>query len=370
MAKEEFNKYRFIPTHVGNRSFVPGRGPLRPVHPHARGEQPCTHARPPWCLGSSPRTWGTGRRGGIHVSQSRFIPTHVGNRFPDRRTSLHHSVHPHARGEQMLGQIDNHGCSGSSPRTWGTDFILLIWSCRLRFIPTHVGNSTEAGLQRHSESVHPHARGEQTQCLNRGGFSPGSSPRTWGTGQEVSPLAPDHRFIPTHVGNRSAVASRSRFAPVHPHARGEQVCRPDGSSHGGGSSPRTWGTVERGATRIVIGRFIPTHVGNSCTIHAAPPPRSVHPHARGEQVLCEQPISLASGSSPRTWGTEGLQSLSQKCARFIPTHVGNRIATGRLESARSVHPHARGEQVARKQKKFCPIGSSPRTWGTVNPAPV
>ena len=282
-AEQAVNLRRFIPTHVGNSA--PGCTTHRQttVHPHARGEQQIEAARQLAQDGSSPRTWGTVDLGAAQALRFRFIPTHVGNRRASACCCWRTPVHPHARGEQAVRDSRVHAVPGSSPRTWGTGRCRR-WRCwhrtvhphargeqddaartadnsrgssprtwgtvprRLkfqqchRFIPTHVGNS---------HCLHtidrPHA---------------GSSPRTWGTAHQRHACRSQGRFIPTHVGNRRPQWPWQSASAVHPHARGEQwdlrramvcIC---------GSSPRTWGTGHHAAQAIHHHRFIPTHVGN------------------------------------------------------------------------------------------------------------
>ena len=71
-------------------------------------------------------------------------------------------VHPHARGEHGLGTELRFSVGGSSPRTWGTRDALPQQARELRFIPTHVGNTGFSPDYRHTDPVHPHARGEHT----------------------------------------------------------------------------------------------------------------------------------------------------------------------------------------------------------------
>ena len=162
------------------------------------------------------------------------------------------------------------------------------------------------------------------------GDTHGSSPRTWGTVQ---------RFFVHHLGS-----------PVHPHARGEQASTCSGICARAGSSPRTWGTVRR-------------------TWHQRPC-STVHPHARGEQGAAWQAVGNATGSSPRTWGTAIDNDTKRANGRFIPTHVGNRDVLAAVALLAAVHPHARGEQVVVARHLHQQTGSSPRTWGTAGHAPA
>ena len=92
--------------------------------------------------------------------------------------------------------------------------------------------------------------------------SVGSSPRMWGT----------HN----HTGFESV------GEPVHPHACGEHVFCGMPRRKLFGSSPRMWGTHLRLVDRHLIGRFIPTHVGNTVDKHVSEIITAVHPHACGE----------------------------------------------------------------------------------------
>ena len=294
--------------------------------------------------GSSPRTWGTGLVG-------------AGD-------SGHGAVHPHARGEQVDAPCGAVSRWGSSPRTWGTvQASICAPGCR-RFIPTHVGNSCRRPACCRRQTVHPHARGEQSTPFDTENPGAGSSPRTWGTVDRDRLNSLRKRFIPTHVGNRVLMRSHVCCRAVHPHARGEQRCQAVASVGGVGSSPRTWGTVDGIEIAGKRARFIPTHVGNSPPKHPASILMPVHPHARGEQHDAPLLRLQQAGSSPRTWGT-GLAELGQMAVqRFIPTHVGNSGQRAAPCVSRSVHPHARGEQVPDGMGGTEPRGSSPRTWGT------
>ena len=217
------------------------------------------------CHGSSPRTWGT------------------------RRSRFRSCSSPY----------------GSSPRTWGTHFMPLDEQAVVRFIPTHVGNTTANSFCCGVTLVHPHARGEHGSSDGRKPNHFGSSPRTWGTRHQRN----------DHVGVHT----------VHPHARGEHVTLAEPLADG------QW--------------FIPTHVGNTDLQLWRRVQLLVHPHARGEHF--EEPIErlVSNGSSPRTWGTRRANGRGPDCAGFIPTHVGNTIPRRFFMPTSSVHPHARGEHA-------------------------
>ena len=181
------------------------------------------------------------------------------------------------------------------------------------------------------------------------------------------------RFIPTPVGNASSEFPTTSPEAVHPHARGERNFFLHESSPNHGSSPRPWGTPERGLWGMVRGRFIPTPVGNARITELEESVLSVHPHARGERIFPWCGGDHDGGSSPRPWGTLffSLQKLHR--SRFIPTPVGNAFPNVLARSERSVHPHARGERKYIFREHLLLGGSSPRPWGTRqnrHPAPI
>jgi len=132
---------RFIPTHVGNTRMPRLGHSAASVHPHTRGEHNAISGVALNNLGSSPHTWGTHGRRDHGPGERRFIPTHVGNTRCGPESPRCNSVHPHTRGEH--GEF-NHQCAsfaGSSPHTWGTPKEYDAALSDSRFIPTHVGNT-------------------------------------------------------------------------------------------------------------------------------------------------------------------------------------------------------------------------------------
>ncbi len=192
----------------------------------------------------------------------------------------------------------------------------------------------------------------------------GSSPRMWGTRPAVRAVVERERFIPTHVGNTGCPGARPGVPPVHPHARGAHLTFDEIKQSPDGSSPRTWGTRARHLTRLVMFRFIPTHVGNTGAAPDAVGDVSVHPHARGEHTWPNCRCHWTTGSSPRAWGTPPYTVQFALECRFIPTHVGNTRSLSGGRRIEAVHPHARGEHTAETTAARRKIGSSPRTWGT------
>jgi len=235
--------------------------------------------------------------------------------------------------------------TGSSPRPWGTLQLLTGLQGAARFIPTPVGNTRAWPTAWWAPAVHPHARGEHHAHGACHWLIVGSSPRPWGTPDRGLAAGPAARFIPTPVGNTVTVSRAVESMTVHPHARGEHPSRQVVPRLMLGSSPRPWGTPRPPRCRSRT--------------------RTVHPHARGEHGLSAMPTRASSGSSPRPWGTHGLPRLPGQRVRFIPTPVGNTASAAASSARRSVHPHARGEHPRLPKIFPRPGGSSPRPWGTL-----
>src|SRR6185295_2392561 len=223
-ARHRGAERRFIPTPVGNGSPRSRLKLKQPVHPHARGERTLASVETSLSIGSSPRPWGTDHGGGLRSRAQRFIPTPVGN------------------GPDIDDRIERF--TGSSPRPWGTVDRRRETRGQRRFIPTPVGNGVERAPRSNRQAVHPHARGERCLASPTRTSCGGSSPRPWGTVRDLNPTGERWRFIPTPVGNGSRVTLFEAVRPVHPHARGERLSDRRVPEAGSGSSPRPWGTVQ------------------------------------------------------------------------------------------------------------------------------
>ena len=308
--------------------------------------------------------WGTLHHAGIESASARFIPTHVGNTRRSPFSSPAHTVHPHACGEHAGATGEAAAVPGSSPRMWGTLDCLYYFLFCYRFIPTHVGNTPRRAGCGFRTSVHPHACGEHVTWLRSSTSPLGSSPRMWGTLVSASVHAVRIRFIPTHVGNTAARSPGSLETSVHPHACGEHPGHPPDPVLVAGSSPRMWGTRPGCTASRGSRRFIPTHVGNTSRGGRCPRLRTVHPHACGEHGITVRCLRVRTGSSPRMWGTRCPWVLGFVSHRFIPTHVGNTSAAVKKLRRGSVHPHACGEHRNQGRGRRGGYGSSPRMWGT------
>ena len=153
---------RFIPTCMGNSSLRQAMPIQESVHPHVHGELSDQYCILPSAHGSSPRAWGTLNDRAWLVQRYRFIPTCMGNSSPAAISARSGSVHPHVHGELFAVVGMWMRSIGSSPRAWGTRVVVEEDLVCLRFIPTCMGNSNDAPGRKHFLPVHPHVHGELT----------------------------------------------------------------------------------------------------------------------------------------------------------------------------------------------------------------
>ncbi len=192
---------RFIPAHAGNMGSRLILFPTTTVHPRTRGEHISTTAIVRLPTGSSPHTRGTYVVDCFIKGVSRFIPAHAGN---------------------IRSARVNHGISaGSSPHTRGTCFASVHGPGEIRFIPAHAGNISWQPPDRRRVSVHPRTRGEHIAHPWSTTDNTGSSPHTRGTFLQLLLTDERIRFIPAHAGNMSeATAFAAAIDGSSPHTRG------------------------------------------------------------------------------------------------------------------------------------------------------
>ena len=219
-------------------------------------------------------------------------------------------------------------------------------------------------LARRSRPVHPRACGEQSSRRTRSINTIGSSPRLRGTATLVHHRLQPVRFIPAPAGNRIWAPSADSSVPVHPRACGEQPVLVGEAGPELGSSPRLRGTAEIGERTNTLIRFIPAPAGNRSSRRALETIRSVHPRACGEQRVTHDLGPLKIGSSPRLRGTVPSIHRPREGLRFIPAPAGNSPPYPPRGISMAVHPRACGEQEFVGGSPNHYNGSSPRLRGT------
>jgi len=170
------------------------------VHPHGRGDNTLGSVTGEKYTGSPPRAWGQRYFVRKITIVFRFTPTGVGTTWRWAARSALWSVHPHGRGDNSDLFLSRSDVSGSPPRAWGQLDGVQPVLAPSRFTPTGVGTTSPRRSPGRGSPVHPHGRGdnvigETTRGLvsvhphgrgDNGGsppcprVRPGSPPRAWG----------------------------------------------------------------------------------------------------------------------------------------------------------------------------------------------
>ena len=174
----------------------------------------------------------------------------------------------------------------------------------------------------------------------------GSPPRVWGQRPRLRVRSGAHRFTPTRVGTTATPSPTPPPPTVHPHACGDNA----------GAASTTGRPL----------RFTPTRVGTTRDVAYPDRPHAVHPHACGDNAAAFIKRHAENGSPPRVWGQLLPRGVERGFPRFTPTRVGTttimtsmlprptgspprvwgqRLPPRTAAAARSVHPHACGDNV-------------------------
>ena len=171
---------RFTPTCVGTTCRPARVSGSRAVHPHVRGDNESERPDLKGRIGSPPCAWGQRSHTSTRCAGRRFTPTCVGTTGPRRRGGGDSAVHPHVRGDNSNCSSVRFAISGSPPRAWGQRVVGEIGAGPARFTPTCVGTTIPPVNQMEPEF--------------------GSPPRAWGQPVLSVPLGHHGRFTPTCVG--------------------------------------------------------------------------------------------------------------------------------------------------------------------------
>ena len=114
-------------------------------------------------------------------------------------------------------------------------------------------------------------------------------------------------------------------------------------------------------------RFTPTGVGTTYGMPFHRAKLTVHPHGRGDHVARLSIEGSGVGSPPRAWGPRKRHRIFLPNFRFTPTGVGTTLAISTPPSVHSVHPHGRGDHFPAPGRSSCCSGSPPRAWGPQSP---
>ena len=171
----------------------------------------------------------------------------------------------------------------------------------------------------------------------------GSPPRVWGRPLIALAQCVNKRFTPTRVGTTQRRQTACDVVSVHPHACGDDFLCNALLNRGFGSPPRVWGRLSLNQFPDPGRRFTPTRVGTTLCVH------------------CNK--GLGCGSPPRVWGRRLPPPVVGCLTRFTPTRVGTTDIEKSARRLFTVHPHACGDDVKSVPTAKMFDGSPPRVWG-------
>ena len=215
---------------------------------------------------------------------------------------------------------------------------------------------------------HPRARGENlTHDLLKHCIN-GTSPRTRGKRRGWGTQIHRHRNIPAHAGKTFFHTVRDEHIGEHPRARGENDDVGRMNARLEGTSPRTRG--KHGAQSVIKlkERNIPAHAGKTPPFGRNPGQKPEHPRARGENEWGGSRFFVPFGTSPRTRGKLEYAHGLVTHSRNIPAHAGKTSSMTWMNCSAPEHPRARGENTPQSILTSKHGGTSPRTRGKLKPA--
>jgi len=209
---------------------------------------------------------GVGTTGALFFTQTRLAgspPRAWGQHNHRRGRGGIRAVHPHGRGDNMTRLAARQASRGSPPRAWGQRPQSMARCHRCRFTPTGVGTTHSIAAARRLIKVHPHGRGDNNGSLVIEREQDGSPPRAWGQRASVGASLAPPRFTPTGVGTTQRPETNCSRKSVHPHGRGDNGHRRCDVAGVDGSPPRAWGQRSCPARPRLAQWFTPTGVGTT-----------------------------------------------------------------------------------------------------------
>ena len=153
------------------------------------------------------------------------------------------------------------------------------------------------------------------------------------------------------------------MARAHPHTRGDDGVRVEGSMYAGGSPPHAWGRPPTQPLTDDTWRLTPTRVGTTASCWPTRTARRAHPHTRGDDSMTAMISAHTRGSPPHAWGRRRVERLARQAWRLTPTRVGTTLPHARHYRAGRAHPHTRGDDSSSRPPLSGWAGSPPHAWG-------
>ncbi len=310
------------PTCVGKTADERHLWPHFQKHPHVRGEDDLLGGHQRADLETPPRAWGRLLRAIKNPPKRGNTPTCVGKTGRSNRRSNPLGKHPHVRGEDYCPGRMARLLRETPPRAWGRPPSAALGRLFAGNTPTCVGKTASQALWVRTGKKHPHVRGEDRLASEVAYRCRETPPRAWGRRQPSHDSGQHDGNTPTCVGKTQVPQGLVVQLRKHPHVRGEDAGRDPESKRDEETPPRAWGRRPQGQSYQALGGNTPTCVGKTAVSCSIPKPCRKHPHVRGEdRGRCQRRVSQGE-TPPRAWGRRG--NHGQRGARRgnTPTCVG------------------------------------------------
>mgnify|MGYP007031652065 FL=1 len=315
--------------------------------------------------GSPPHARGGDRRARRTRTSERITPACAGRRGRGSSRCTTPGDHPRMRGEEVTGEEDIPGRSGSPPHARGGGTGLQAASRSCRITPACAGRSGPPAPGRTGRPDHPRMRGEEATIGPSRNRAVGSPPHARGGGQTVRVRPMTLRITPACAGRSCSARRYSGAASDHPRMRGEEGSRASVIVPKRGSPPHARGGVVRRSDLLPRERITPACAGKSRLSRGPRIRPTDHPRMRGEERIAVSIWSDDDGSPPHARGRADPDSLRQKEGRITPACAGKRPTASGSTATCADHPRMRGEEIASYVCPRCRRGSPPHARGRV-----
>ena len=166
------------------------------------------------------------------------------------------------------------------------------------------------------------------------------------------------------MGQPRAVGLCSAERQVYPHLRGAAAIKDPSQLYTTGISPPAWGSHPFVSKFNVLGRYIPTCVGQPDGTTEPAMRARVYPHLRGAAAASRFHSVLRLGISPPAWGSRVRSLGGRGYAGYIPTCVGQPMGSVGFWVLWGVYPHLRGAARSSISNVVYNWGISPPAWGS------
>ena len=230
-------------------------------------------------------------------------------------------------------------------------------------IPARAGKTAPRSQRSRPAPAHPRAGGENLETASLEASCAGSSPR--GRGKQTMRLRRTKTpgLIPARAGKTARAVTVAPDERAHPRAGGENLSPAEAPAISKGSSPRGRGKPLGGGVRARSHRLIPARAGKTPQSSRAAPLFAAHPRAGGENPGWDAPLGDYRGSSPRGRGKLPDFNCVDGIFGLIPARAGKTAVSSTSTRGVPAHPRAGGENGYLPLSGHQEHGSSPRGRG-------